>query len=36
MSDRDVTRSGLTTQRTAASRADSPEAACGQRTGAGR
>jgi hypothetical protein len=36
MSDRDFTRSGLTTQRTAASRADSPGAARGQRTGAGR
>ncbi len=36
MSDRDFTRSDLTTQRTAASQADSPQAACGQRTGAGR
>jgi len=36
MSDRDFTRSGLTAQHTAASQADSPEAACGQRTGAGR
>jgi hypothetical protein len=36
MSDPDFTRSGLTAQRTAALRADSPEAACGQRMGAGR
>ena len=36
MSDRGFTRYDLTTQRTAASRAESPEAACGQRAGTGR